>query len=72
MSRLNTSSNIAHPDDIYELLIDLHQGLSEAQSRRVNARLVLLLVNHIGDEHVIRAAIAAARQTLASESRDME
>ena len=49
-------------DDFYEALIDTHQGLSDEESERVNARLVLLLANHIGDISVLRQALAIARQ----------
>ena len=49
-------------DDFYEALIDTHQGLSDEQSLAVNARLVLLLANHIGDISVLRQALAIARQ----------
>ena len=52
-------------DDFYEALIDSHRGLDDAQSRAVNARLILLLANHIGDLRVLREALAAARQAAA-------
>lgn len=52
-------------DDFYEALIQTHQGLSDEQSQLVNARLVLLLANHIGDLRVLREALAAARQGVA-------
>ena len=48
-------------DDFYEALIDAHRGLSDGDSRQVNARLILLLANHIGDLGVLRQALAAAR-----------
>ncbi|WP_374675123.1 DUF2783 domain-containing protein [Ideonella sp.] len=48
-------------DDFYEALIATHRGLDDAQSQLVNARLVLLLANHIGDLGVLREALAAAR-----------
>ena len=48
-------------DDFYEALIDTHRELSDEQSQLVNARLVLLLANHIGDLRVLREALAAAR-----------
>lgn len=48
-------------DDFYELLIEGHRGLSDEQSELMNARLVLLLANHVGDLRVLREAIAAAR-----------
>ncbi len=49
-------------DDFYEALIETHRGLTDEQSQRVNARLVLLLANHVGDLRVLREALAAARQ----------
>ncbi len=60
--KLNTDPNIARPDDFYEALIALHRDLSEEQSRQVNARLILLLANHIGDMDVLRQAMNAAAQ----------
>jgi Protein of unknown function (DUF2783) len=59
---LNTQPNIAAPDDFYESLIGLHGDLSDAQSALVNAKLVLLLANHVGDADVLREAMAAAIQ----------
>ena len=48
-------------DDFYENLIDAHNGLSDEQSEALNARLILLLANHIGDLKVLREALQAAR-----------
>ena len=48
-------------DDFYENLIDAHNGLSDEQSEAFNARLILLLANHIGDLQVLREALKAAR-----------
>jgi hypothetical protein len=48
-------------DDFYEWLIETHRGLSDDQSRLVNARLVLLLANQVGDLRVLREALTAAR-----------
>jgi len=62
MSILQTAPNIAAPDDFYEALIALHRDLSETQSALVNAKLILLLANHIGDANVLVAAMAAARE----------
>ena len=64
MGSLNTAPNLASPDDFYEALIDAHRGLSEAQSEMLNARLILLLANHIGDLGVLREALDAARAGL--------
>ncbi|MDB5822518.1 MAG: hypothetical protein JWR21_1222 [Herminiimonas sp.] len=59
---LNTDPNMAQPDDFYEALIEMHQGLDEAQSQMVNARLILLLANHVGDLTVLKEAMRLARE----------
>jgi len=51
-------------DDFYQDLIDAHRNLSDAHSQKLNARLILLLANHIGDLAVLRTAIAAAADDL--------
>jgi hypothetical protein len=61
MPTLVTDANLPAPDDFYEELIDLHRDLTDAQSALVNAKLILLLANHVGDPQVLRAAMAAAR-----------
>jgi hypothetical protein len=61
---LNIEPNIDGPDEFYEALIDAHTGLSEAQSAALNARLILLLANQVGDLATLREAIAAARAAL--------
>ena len=61
MADLNTAPAIDAPDDFYAELIALHEGLSKAESDAVNARLILLLMNHIADREVLRQAMAAAR-----------
>ena len=58
---LITTPNLDAPDDFYEALIDAHAGLDAAASHALNARLVLLLANHIGSLPVLREALAAAR-----------
>lgn len=58
---LNTEPNIEAPDDFYEALIEAHSGLTEAQSAALNARLILLLANHVGDLETLKQALAAAR-----------
>lgn len=63
MSRLVTTPQLTAPDDFYEALIDVHQDLPVAESHALNARLVLLLANHIGDLDVLREALAAARSS---------
>ena len=73
MEHLNTRPNFGIPgerfvraftpgDDFYEMLIEAHRDLSDEQSELLNARLVLLLANHLGDLRVLREALAAARE----------
>lgn len=58
---LITAPNLDAPDDFYEALIDAHRDLPTAESHALNARLVLLLANHIGSLAVLRQALQAAR-----------
>jgi hypothetical protein len=61
-SSLKTDWNLGTDgDDLYALLMAAHEGLSDEESARLNVRLVLLLMNHIGDRAVLEGAIAAAR-----------
>ncbi|NMG42975.1 DUF2783 domain-containing protein [Aromatoleum toluvorans] len=70
---LNTQPNLHEPgkrhfrafssgDDFYEALIETHRELTDEQSAMVNARLILLLANHIGDLSVLREAMHIARE----------
>ena len=54
-------------DDFYQALIDTHRNLSDEQSALVNAKLILLLANHIGDMQVLREALSLARADVAAE-----
>ena len=67
MTALNIEANLALPDDFYEALIDTHRDLDAAQSEKVNARLILLLANHIGDLDVLREAMRHARAGIDAE-----
>ncbi len=60
---LNTLANIDDPDGFYDELIRLHDGLSEDESHALNARLILVLCNHIGDLEVLRSAFRVARES---------
>jgi hypothetical protein len=60
---LATEPNIAQPDEFYQALIEAHAGLTEQQSAALNARLILLLANQVGDVATLKEAIAAARAT---------
>ena len=58
---LITEPHLDAADDFYEALVDAHRGLALGQSHAMNARLVLLLANHIGQTAVLREALQAAR-----------
>jgi hypothetical protein len=58
---LNTRPNIASSDDFYEALLAAHQDLSTEESHALDARLVLLLANHIGEMAVLADALRIAR-----------
>lgn len=61
--KLITEPHISAPDDFYEQLIAAHRELTEDESRSVNARLILLLANHIGDMAVLERAMQIAADT---------
>ena len=61
MMSLNLEPNIADPDGFYDELLRAHEGLSKAESDAFNARLILVLCNHIGDREVLRHALGAAK-----------
>lgn len=63
-ARLNVEPNVADPDAFYEMLVDAHQELGDEQSRMLNAQLILLLSNHVGDLGVLREAFAIARRNV--------
>ena len=63
--RLKTDLGLDAPDDVYQALVELHRGLDDTQARFVDAKLILLLANHVGDRQVLEEAIAKAREQLA-------
>ena len=60
---MKTSLNFQDADAFYECLLDAHLGLSREQSELLNARLILILANQIGDSAVLKTCIAAALPT---------
>ena len=58
---LTLTPNIPGPDGFYATLINAHEGLTKDESDALNARLILILANHIGDREVLAAALKAAR-----------
>ncbi len=61
MSTLILNPNIPNGDDYYEKLLNAHEGLSKEQSDALNARLILVLSNHIGDMEILEQALDAAK-----------
>ena len=58
---MKTSLNLQDADGFYEQLLDAHQGLSEQQSALLNARLILLLANQLGEARLLKECVEAAR-----------
>jgi hypothetical protein len=69
---LSTSSNFAKPDDAFRMIVEAHRGLSDAQSADLDAGLVLVLANHIGDLEVLCEAIELAKRRLADASQQQQ
>ena len=63
MSTLILKANIDRADDFYADLLEVHDGRSKEESDAYNARLILLLANHIGERAILSEAIAAAKRT---------
>ena len=61
MSTLILSPNIPNGDDFYAQLLNVHEGLSKEQSDALNARLILLLSNHIGNIDILEQALIVAK-----------
>jgi hypothetical protein len=69
---LSTSSNFTKPDDAFRMVVEAHRGLSDEQSADLDAALVLLLANHIGDLEVLREAIALAKRRIADDASQQQ
>ena len=65
MPGLLKQDRVSQPDELYQLLVEAHRDLAPAESRQLDASLILLLANHIGDLEVIREALDEARQAVA-------
>ena len=63
MTALNDQPNVPDADGFYALLLAAHEGLDEAASHALNARLVLILANHVGDRAVLAEALTLARRS---------
>ena len=60
MAKLNLSANISDPDGFYSELLVAHEGLSTDESDALNARLILVLANQIGDREILSEALGVA------------
>ncbi|MEX2519128.1 MAG: DUF2783 domain-containing protein [Paracoccaceae bacterium] len=63
MGALTLTPNIPDHDEFYAELLGAHKGLNEAENHALNARLVLILANHIGDRAALSEALALAKRT---------
>lgn len=63
MPTLNSEPNIADPDGFYAELLSVHEGLEKSESDALNARLILILANHIGDRSVLSKALHEASRS---------
>jgi hypothetical protein len=69
---LSTRSNFANPDDAFRAVVEAHRGLSAGESADLDAALVLILANHIGDLDVLNEAIALARRRMPEASQQQQ
>jgi hypothetical protein len=69
---LSTSSNFPNPDDAFRAIVEAHRGLSEEQSADLDAALVLILANHIGDLDVLREALTLAKRRMVEASQQQQ
>ena len=69
---LSTDSNFSKPDDAFRAVVEAHRGLSDAQSADLDAALVLILANHIGDLGVLREAIDLAKRRMVTAEQQAQ
>jgi hypothetical protein len=69
---LSTTTNFADPDAAYRLIVEAHRGISDEQSASLDAALVLILANHVGDLEVLSEAIALAKRRLVDVSQQQQ
>jgi Protein of unknown function (DUF2783) len=69
---LLTSSNFAKPDDAFRAVVEAHRGLTDEHSADLDAALVLILANHIGDVEVLREAITLAKRRMVDASQQQQ
>jgi len=69
MAQYPKEIRVSQPDDLFEALVDAHENLTNAESRQMNSRLILLLANLVGDLDQVLAAINKARSSITAEQK---
>ena len=69
---LSTRSNFERPDDAFRAIVEVHRGLSDEESADLDAALVLILANHIGDLEILGEAIALAKRRMLEASQQQQ
>jgi Protein of unknown function (DUF2783) len=69
---LSTRSNFTNPDEAFRAIVEAHRGLSDEESADLDAALVLILANHIGDPDVLREAIALAKRRMLESKQQQQ
>jgi hypothetical protein len=69
---LSTRSNFEKPDDAFRLIVEAHRGLSDEANADLDAALVLVLANHIGDLEVLREAIELAKRRILESGQQQQ
>ena len=69
---LSTNSNFEKPDDAFRAIVEAHRGLNNEQSADLDAALVLVLANHIGDLNVLNEAIALAKRRMLDAAQQQQ
>jgi len=70
MAQYPKEIRVSQPDDLFEALVDAHENLTDAESRQLNSRLILLLANLVGDLDQVLAAINKARSSITAEQKN--
>ena len=69
MAQYPKEIRVSQPDDLFEALVDAHENLTDAESRQMNSRLILLLANLVGDLDQVLAVINKARSSITAEQK---
>ncbi len=70
MSELTLEPNFSDADAFYAALADIHRDRSAEQSEKINARLILLLANQVGEQHILEQALAIAGRVESETDHD--